>query len=77
VREAVTAAYVRAVDLSAVTFLDSTGARLVFELSDRFAQELIVVAPPGTPARRALDLSGFTEMLAVADAPELSAEPPA
>ncbi len=46
-------------DLSGLTYLDSAGVRLLFELSTRLAerrQELIVVAPPGTPPADVLRL---------------------
>lgn len=57
-------------DLSAVTFLDSSGVRLV----DRLAREATrarasyrVVAPPGGAARRVLDLVGMSTLLALDD----------
>lgn len=49
-------------DLTAVTFFDSGGVRLVDRLSRTSAEHgaaFRVVAPPGTPARRVLDLVGL------------------
>jgi anti-anti-sigma factor len=48
-----------AIDLSAVTFVDSAGVSLLFELSWRLAAQGVLVAfvaPPECAARRLLDL---------------------
>jgi anti-anti-sigma factor len=57
-------------DLSGVTFFDSSGVRLV----DRMTREcglaatpLRVVAPPGTPTRRVLELVGLIDDLVTDD----------
>jgi anti-anti-sigma factor len=57
-------------DLTAVTFFDSAGVRLV----DRFAREcgrdgvaFAVVATPGTPPARVLEIVGFGPPLVAAD----------
>jgi anti-sigma B factor antagonist len=57
-------------DLTAVTFFDSAGVRLV----DRFAREcgrggvaFAVVAAPGTPPARVLEIVGFGPPLVTAD----------
>ncbi len=57
-------------DLSAVTFFDSAGVRLV----DRFAREcgrdgvaFAVVAVPGTPPARVLEIVGFGPPLVASD----------
>lgn len=58
------------VDLSAVTYLDSSGIRLLLELDDRLkvrAQRLVVVSPSGTSPRRVLELVGFSERVPVED----------
>ncbi len=50
------------IDLSDVTFIDSSGIRLLHELHDRLrarSQRLIVASPPGTVPRRVLDLTAF------------------
>ncbi len=47
------------VDLSAVTYIDSSGIRLLFRLYAALAEDpsrLIVVAPPGSSAERLLGL---------------------
>jgi anti-anti-sigma factor len=47
------------VDLSAVTYMDSSGIRLLFRLYTSLADEpsrLVVVAPPGSSAERLLGL---------------------
>ena len=64
-------------DLSAVTFLDSAGVRLVDDLSRACAERrasLRVVAPRG-PARSALTLCGFPERLLAAHVEEALREP--
>jgi anti-sigma B factor antagonist len=59
-------------DLTAVTFLDSSGVRLV----DRIGQECLrrgvpyrVVAPPGHRARRVLEIVGFAPPVLTDDLP--------
>lgn len=64
VREQLTVVDVVLVDLSGVTHLDSTGARMLFELPARPA----FVAPPDSPSRRTLELSGLAGMMDVRDA---------
>ncbi len=54
---------VHTVDLSGVTHLDSSGARMLFELPTR----PVLVAPPGSPSRRTLDLSGLATVMDVRD----------
>jgi anti-anti-sigma factor len=47
------------VDLGAVTYIDSSGIRLLFRLYTAMAEEpsrLVVVAPPGSSAERLLNL---------------------
>jgi anti-anti-sigma factor len=57
-------------DLSDVDFIDTSGVGAMLDarrqISDRNA-ELMVVAPPGSPARRLLELTELTEALAVVD----------
>lgn len=51
-------------DLSAVTFLDSAGVRLVHRLAracGRHGDPFCLVAPPGTRPRRVLDLVGLAQ----------------
>jgi anti-sigma B factor antagonist len=53
-------------DLTAVTFFDSSGVRLADRLSREAARAGIgyrVVAPPGSPARRVLELVGLAALL--------------
>ena len=50
------------VDLSAVTYIDSTGVRLLFRLARRLRdrqQALHLVVPEGAKIRRILELSGL------------------
>jgi len=57
-------------DLSAVTYLDSSGIRLLHDLHDRLelrGQRLVVVSPTGTGPRRVLDLTGFGERVPLED----------
>ncbi len=53
------------VDLTAVTHLDSSGARMLFELPTRPR----FVAPPGSAPRRTLDLSSLTGVMNLSDGP--------
>src|SRR5579872_21989 len=58
------------IDLSAVTYLDSSGVRLLHELHDRLqlrGQRLIVVCPAGTGPRRVLELTGFGDRVPLED----------
>lgn len=57
-------------DLSAVSFFDSSGVRLVDRLSRECARSgagLRVVAPPGSTARRVLELVGMAGAVADPD----------
>ena len=57
-------------DLTAVTFLDSAGVRLVDRLArecGRVAVPFVVVATPGTTPARVLDIVGFGPPLVAAD----------
>jgi anti-anti-sigma factor len=45
-------------DLTAVTFLDSTTVRLLWSLADRQRGGHLVIAPPVGPARELLELTG-------------------
>lgn len=54
-------------DLTEVTFFDSSGVRLVDRLSRECSAAgtpFRVAAPPGTPGRRVLELVGFAQLLA-------------
>jgi len=54
------------IDLGAVEYLDSAGVRVLFVLADRLRTRQIglrVYAPPGSPARRVLDIAGFAPEL--------------
>lgn len=55
-------------DLSGVTYLDSTGLRLIFrlcrQLQDR-QQQLRLVVPPTAPIQRVLQLGGVHEVVEV------------
>ncbi|MBB3663369.1 MULTISPECIES: STAS domain-containing protein [Prauserella salsuginis group] len=49
-------------DLTGVSYLDSSGLRILFTLADRLQRmqtELDIVAPPRTPVRRIVELAGF------------------
>jgi anti-anti-sigma factor len=59
-------------DLTEVAFLDSSGVRLVDRLARECGRRRIpfrAVAPPGTRARRLLDVVGLTETLVVDSLP--------
>jgi stage II sporulation protein AA (anti-sigma F factor antagonist) len=56
------------VDLTDVTYVDSVGMRIFFNLVSqlRTAQiELKVIAPPTSPARRIVDISGLNAVVTV------------
>jgi anti-anti-sigma factor len=67
IRDEVLAARPSAIDLTAVAYLDSTGARMLFEVAEALGTPLIIVAPVDSAPRRTLDLSGLTELLDVRD----------
>jgi anti-anti-sigma factor len=61
------------IDLSDVTYLDSSAVSLLHDLAMRLrsrAQRMIVVSPPATPPRRILDLTALYVNAPVADALE-------
>ena len=64
-------------DLSAVTYLDSSGVHLVFDLSERLSarqQRLALVVPDGSRIRRVLDLVNVRAVLAVKQAADEGVE---
>lgn len=72
---AIAGASALAVDLSAVTFFDSSGARLLDRVVGHCELESIpvrVVAPEGSPARLVLRLTAFPETL-IADTRDAAA----
>jgi anti-anti-sigma factor len=55
-------------DLSALSYIDSSGVRLVLSLAGSLkwrGQELVVVAPEGSPCRRVLTLAGVEGSVAL------------
>lgn len=55
-------------NLTDVSYLDSSGLRVLFTLADRLQRlqtELSVVALPATPARRIIELAGFGAVAAL------------
>jgi anti-anti-sigma factor len=59
-------------DLSEVTYLDSAGLQVVFVLASRLQRlqiALRLVAPPTSPARHALELSGMAGIAPIEPAP--------
>jgi anti-anti-sigma factor len=57
-------------DLSDVTYLDSSGVQMVFELAERLdgrQQRLAVVVPTGAPARKVLDIVSIDATAPLAD----------
>jgi len=56
-------------DLSGVTYLDSAGVRLLYELETRLdthQQRLVVIVPPGAPIMRTLQAAGVIGSLVLA-----------
>jgi anti-anti-sigma factor len=57
------------IDLSDVTYLDSSGVHLIFDLSERLSsrqQRISLVVPDGSRIRRVLDLVNVRALLPVA-----------
>lgn len=53
------------IDLTHLVYMDSSGLRILFGLAARLDMlqiKLQVIAPPGTPTRRVLELAGFESM---------------
>ena len=64
-------------DLTAVTFLDSAGVRLVDVLARECASRAVtlrVAAPPGSPSRHVLELVGMVDGLVCDDVPSAVAQ---
>ena len=58
------------VDLTELTYLDSAGVRMIYELGKRLSlrsQSLVVVSPSGRPPRRVLELTGVPERVRVVE----------
>ncbi|EHY89175.1 STAS domain-containing protein [Saccharomonospora azurea] len=56
------------IDLGGLTYIDSAGLRILFALAERLRllqTECSIHAPPGTPTRRVLELSGMTAVAEV------------
>lgn len=56
------------IDLEDVTYVDSAGLRILFSLVDRLPTlqiALELVAPPDSPARRVIELSGLAGVVTV------------
>ena len=62
--------YALALDVSDVTYVDSAGVRLLFDLAAELRarrQELLVVAPPESPVARVLTIVAFDRVAVVAE----------
>ena len=60
-------------DLSGVSYLDSAGVRMLFELRrvlHEHGQELVLVVPERAPIRRTLDVSAVLGTIPVTDSPD-------
>jgi anti-anti-sigma factor len=60
-------------DLSALTYVDSSGIRLLLSLSGSLrwrGQELVLAVPPGSRCRRVLTLAGIGDSVALVTTPE-------
>jgi anti-anti-sigma factor len=67
------------VDLSDVTYLDSVGIRMLFDLARRLDghdQRLVVVVPGGALIRRSLEVSGLAREMALVETVEEATGPP-
>jgi anti-anti-sigma factor len=58
------------VDLTELTYLDSAGVRMLYELGKRLSlrsQSLVVISPAGRSPRRVLELTGVPERIRVVE----------
>jgi anti-anti-sigma factor len=58
------------VDLTGVRYLDSAGLAVLFRLADRLRvgqTELQVLAPSGSPARSAIEVTGMAQLCGLAE----------
>ena len=58
------------IDLTELTYLDSAGVRMLYELGKRLSlrsQSMVVVSPAGQPPRRVLELTGVPERVQVVE----------
>lgn len=58
------------VDLSAVRYMDSSGMRMLFDVSEQLRggeRVLLVVSPQGTQVRRVLQIAAFDQLVPVHD----------
>ena len=54
-------------DLSGLTFMDSTGVRLLLEAAELGGRELLIVPPPGGDARITYEETGIARLLPLAN----------
>ena len=54
-------------DLSGLTFMDSTGVRVLLEAAERSRGELRIVPPPGGDARVTFEETGIARLLPLVD----------
>jgi anti-anti-sigma factor len=57
-------------DLRAVTFIDSAGLRMIQVVAAHILgtrRHVTLIAPPDTPARRLLEITGLTDVVPVTD----------
>jgi anti-anti-sigma factor len=64
------------VDLSAITFIDSTGIQLLLRMTERCGGAPRLTVIPSAAVQRLLEITGLQEHLPLGDAPPLG-EPPA
>ena len=58
------------IDLTELTYLDSAGVRMLYELGNRLSlrsQSMVVVSPADQPPRRVLELTGVPERVQVVE----------
>lgn len=56
------------IDLAGLSYIDSAGLRILFALAERLRllqTTCTVIAPPGTPTRRVLEMSGMAAVAQV------------
>ncbi|HET8758777.1 MAG TPA: STAS domain-containing protein [Solirubrobacteraceae bacterium] len=54
------------IDLTALTFIDSTGLNVLCQANDRYDGRLVIICPPGN-VRRVFDIAGLAGLLPLCD----------
>ena len=61
------------IDLTATSFIDSTGLDVLCTVNDRYDGRLVIICPPGN-VRRVFEITGLSALLSLADRPAAPAD---